>query len=82
MAQFMGDVVFLLEVCLVTLGLIVFHFGREQKAVLLRAAGIVLVVGAALTAVCTTYYWMTYAGQGDFAHAHLVVQSAKPPSSR
>ena len=82
MAQFMGDAVFLLEVSLVALGLIIFHFGREQQAILLRAAGVVLVVGAALTAVCTSYYWMTYAGQGDFAHAHVVVQSGSLPSSR
>ena len=82
MAQFMGDGVFLLELLLVALGLVVFHFGREHQAVLLRTAGIVLVVGATLTAVCTTYYWMTYAGQGDFAHARLELPSIIQPSSR
>jgi len=82
MVQFMGDAVFLLEVFLVALGLIVFHFGREHQAMLLRIAGIVLVVGATLTAVCTTYYWMTYAGQGDFTHAHQDLPSVMHPSSR
>lgn len=82
MAQFIGDAVFLFEIFLVSLGLIVIHFGRVHQAVLLRVAGIVLVAGAALTAVCTTYYWMTYAGQGDFAHARLERPSVIQPSSR
>jgi len=74
MAQFMGDAVFLMELSLVSLGLIAIHFGRQQRAVLVSTAGTILAVGAALTAVCTSFYWISYAQQGDFSHAQIVVQ--------
>jgi cbb3-type cytochrome oxidase subunit 3 len=75
MVQFVGDAVFLLELSLFSLGLIAIHFGRQQRAKLVSAAGTILVVGAALTAVCTSFYWLNYARQGDFAHAQVVARS-------
>lgn len=75
MPQFMGDAVFLLELALFSAGLVTLHFGQQLQAPLVRAAGWVLSVGSAATAVCTTYYWLTYAWQGDFSRALLVVTS-------
>ncbi len=72
MAQFMGDAVFLLELSLVSLGLIGIHFGLQQQAKLVIIAGTVLATGAAATAICTSYYWPSYAQQGDFSQAYVV----------
>ena len=73
MPQFMGDFVFLLELALFSAGLVTLHFGQQIQATLVRVAGVVLSIGSAATAVCTTYYWLTYAWQGDFSRALLVV---------
>ncbi len=73
MAQFMGDVAFLLELALVAAGLVLLHTGRLQSAALLRAAGWTLVVGATATATCTTYFWVRYHQAGEFDHARSVL---------
>lgn len=75
MPQFMGDAVFLLELTLFSVGLVTLHFGQQLQAKLIRAAGLVLSAGSAATAACTGYYWLTYAWQGDFSRALLVVSS-------
>ncbi len=69
MAQFMGDVAFLLELALVAAGLVLLQLGRERSGGLLRAAGWVLVVGASATALCTAYFWFRYHQAGDFDRA-------------
>lgn len=69
MAQFMGDIAFLLELGLVAAGLVLLHVGRERSAALVRTAGWVLVVGATATALCTSYFWLRYHGAGDFDRA-------------
>jgi len=68
-AQFMGDIAFLLELGLVAAGLVLLHAGRERSAALLRAAGWILVVGATATALCTGYFWFHYNASGDFKQA-------------
>lgn len=69
MAQFMGDIAFLLELGLVAAGLVLLHVGGERSAFLLRAAGWVLIVGAVGTALCTGYFWFRYHRAGDFDRA-------------
>lgn len=69
MAQFLGDIAFLLELGLVASGLVLLHAGRERGASLWRAAGWLLVVGATATALCTSYFWFRYQAAGDFDHA-------------
>ena len=69
MAQFLGDIAFLLELALVAAGLGLLHVGRDRAASLLRAAGWILVVGATGTALCTGYFWLRYHQAGDFDRA-------------
>lgn len=69
MAQFLGDIAFLLELGLVSAGLVLLHAGRERSARPLRAAGWILVVGATATALCTGYFWLRYHRAGDFDRA-------------
>ena len=74
MAQFMGDIAFLLELGLVAAGLVLLHAGRQRSAALLRTAGWLLIVGATATALCTTYFWFHYHGAGSFDHAASTTQ--------
>lgn len=69
LAQFLGDVAFLLELALVAAGLVLIHVANERSATLLRAAGWILVVGATGTALCTGYFWLHYHQAGDFERA-------------
>ena len=70
MAMFLAEITFLLELGLLALGLVLWHQGRQAGAGLLRTAGAVLVVGAALTALCTGYFSVRYQIQGDFDRAY------------
>lgn len=69
MAQFMGDVAFLLELALFAAGLVLLHVARERSAALLRAAAWLLILGAAGAALCTTYFWLQYQQAGEFQRA-------------
>ena len=82
MAQFIGDAVFMLELSLVSLGLIAIHLGRQQRAKLVTVAGAILAVGAAVTAICTSFYWVSYAQQGDFTHAQIVIRIGSEADER
>lgn len=77
----MGDIAFLLELGLIATGLTLLHFGRERSAALLRAAGWILVVGAAGTMLCTSYFWFRYHAAGDFDRAVAAVSSPVQPTS-
>jgi hypothetical protein len=70
MAMFLAEISFLLEVALFAAGLVLWHKGREGAVGLVRAAGVVLVVGASLTALCTGYFSIRYHVQGEFDHAY------------
>ncbi len=70
MAMFQLDIAFLLELALLAAGLVLLHFGKQETAPLLRAAGVLLVVGSVLTAACTGYYGVRYHVQGGFDHAY------------
>lgn len=70
MAMFLAEISFLFSLALFATGLVLWHRGREATAGLLRAAGAVLVVGAALTALCTGYFSVRYHVQGEFDHAY------------
>lgn len=72
MAMFLAEIAFLLELALFAAGLVLWHRGREATAGPLRTAGALLVVGAALTAVCTGYFSVRYLVQGEFDHAYAV----------
>jgi hypothetical protein len=70
MAMFQLDTAFTLELLAFAAGLTLLHFGRAGSALMLRAAGGVLIVGALLTAGCTVYYGIRYHVQGEFDHAY------------
>ena len=60
----------MLELALFVAGLALWHFGRERAASALRAGGLIAVIGAALSALCTGYYLVRYQVQGDLDHAY------------
>lgn len=86
MAQFLGDIAFLFEMVLLAGGLVLLHRGRQEGAGLLRVAAIVLLLAGAAGALCTTYFWFRYHGQGDFDRAYPMATASmtsggmmKPP---
>jgi hypothetical protein len=70
MAMFQLDTAFTLELLAFAAGLTLLHFGRTGSALILRAAGYVLIIGALLTAGCTVYYGIRYHVQGELDHAY------------
>lgn len=72
MAQFLGDIAGMLEIFAIALGLVLLHrAAKESPAKLLRAAGLVLVVGGLLVGICTGWYWLKYQLAGDFDRASM-----------
>lgn len=69
MAQFLGDIAGVLELFAVVGGLVLLHFERKDSSKLLRAAGILLIVGGILAGACTMTYWLHYQATGQFEHA-------------
>lgn len=70
MTQFLADIAGMLEVFAVAGGLVLLHRARKESAGLLKAAGLVLVVGGVAVGLCTSYYWFKYQANGDFDAVH------------
>lgn len=55
----------------VAVGFVLLHqANKTAPAMLLKAAGSVLVAGGIIVGTCTTLYWFKYQSQGDFDGAH------------
>jgi hypothetical protein len=73
MAQFLGDIAFLLELLAGAGGLLVLHRAASaEKPRLLQLAGWLLVAGGVGGAACTGYFWLRYQQQGGFDTAHPI----------
>ena len=70
MAMFAMEISFLLALAVFAAGLVLLHHGRLAGSGLLRAAGAVVLVGAALSAACTLYWGIRYHTQGEFDSAY------------
>jgi hypothetical protein len=72
MAMFLGHTAFMLELAVFVAGLALWHFGRQGAASALRAGGLIAMIGATLSALCTSYYLVRYQVQGDLDHAYPI----------
>jgi len=80
MAQFLADIAGMLEISAIAAGLVLLYRARADAAAgLVRAAGLVLVVGGIAVGLCTTYYWFSYRGRGEFATAHMMYPGTMLP---
>ena len=70
MAQFLGDIAFILESMLLVSGFVIFYFALEKQSKLLKFAAIVAVLIGLLGMICTGYYWFSYQSQGAFETAY------------
>ena len=78
MNQFSGDIASILEIALFAAGLVILHFGNVQKAILLKVAAWIMMIGAVAGILCTSHFWFKYFLQGDFDKANSVqVQQTK-----
>ena len=70
MAMFLGHVALMLELAVFVAGIVLWHYARQGAAGALRAGGLIAMVGAALSALCTGYYLVRYSVQGELDHAY------------
>lgn len=74
MAAFLGDIAFLFGVVVAVAGLFTLHKATaDPRPVLLKTAGIVLLVAGIGTALCTGYYYLKYHFAGDLEHPYPVM---------
>lgn len=64
--MFFADIAAMLEVALMGVGLIVFHYGRKENANLLKAAAIFMFTGGLLGLICTVSWTYKYRSMGVF----------------
>lgn len=69
MAEFLGDIAFMIEVLVLGLGLVVLHFSVKEGSNLLKWSGRIMVICGLLGMICTSYYYMKYFWAGEFHHA-------------
>lgn len=77
MAEFLGDIAFMLEVFALATGLLIYHFGIKEKSKLIKLAAVILILAGIFGMVCTGYYWFEYYSQGAFDTAYPVMQHMK-----
>lgn len=75
MAEFLGDIAFILESMLLVSGLVIYYFALEKQSKLLKLAAIVAIVISLLGMLCTGYYWFSYLSQGAFETAYPQVSA-------
>ena len=56
MAEFLGDIAFMVEFLVLGIGLIVIHYGKKEDSKLVKAAGYIMSVASVFALVCTTYF--------------------------
>ena len=82
MAQFLGDIAWMLELFAIASGLVLLHVATiESHTKFLQAAGWLLVLGGLGTALCTGYYWFSYRAQGHFDVVHARTPMPMSPGS-
>jgi len=77
MAEFLGDIAFILEAFLLVIGLVIYHFALEKQSKLLKFAAVLAVVISLLGMLCTGYYWFSYQSQGAFETAYPQISAIK-----
>ena len=75
MAEFLGDIAFILESMLLVSGLVIYYFALEKQSKFLKFAAIVAIVISLLGMLCTGYYWFSYLSQGAFETAYPQVSA-------
>jgi hypothetical protein len=84
MAQFLADIAGMLEIFAIAAGLVLLHRAyKDPPAKLLKAAGLVLVIGGIAVGLCTSWYWIKYQAAGEFDSAapwHMQAEPGSMPS--
>ncbi|MBK24575.1 MAG: hypothetical protein CME70_11325 [Halobacteriovorax sp.] len=70
MAEFLGDIAFMIEILVLGLGLVVIHYGKKEKSKLLKTSGYLMSIFSILALICTTFFYFKYYFNGDFDSAY------------
>lgn len=66
MDQFTGDIAAMLELALISAGLVVLYYALKEGSKLMKAAGYIMIIGGTLGLVCTGFWWFKYYKAGVF----------------
>ncbi len=69
MAQFLGDIVFILELVTVAAGLFVLSIAKKEGSPFIKSSGLLLVIGGLVIAICSSFFYVKYLFQGEFDSA-------------
>lgn len=69
MAEFLGDIAFMLEVFVLGVGLVILHFSAEKNSNYLKWAGRIMATASVLGILCTSFFYFKYYFAGEFDHA-------------
>ncbi len=67
MAQFLGDIAFMIEVLIVGLGLVALHFNKREGSSYLKWAGRLMITAGVLGMICTSFFYFKYMFSGEFS---------------
>lgn len=69
MAMYSAHIAFILEILALAAGLVALHYAGAMKSGKIRLAGLILVIGSAVSLGCNLYYSGKYFFMGHFEHA-------------
>lgn len=69
MAQFIGDIAFIMELVVIASGLYLLGKTKKEDHVLIKTSGYLLTIGGAVIMVCTSFFYLKYYFQGEFETA-------------
>ena len=72
MAQFLGDIAFMIEVLIVGLGLVVLHFNNREGSSYLKWAGRLMITAGVLGMICTSFFYFKYMLSGEFSTSKTI----------
>jgi hypothetical protein len=70
MAMYSAHIAFMLEILALAAGLVALHYATAMHSGKIRLAGLILVIGSAVSLSCNLYYSGKYIFMGHFEHPY------------
>ncbi len=76
MAEFLGDIAFMIEALVLGLGLVVLHFNQKESSPYLKWSGRLMAACAIFGMICTITFYLKYFMAGEFDRAYPLKSSS------
>lgn len=70
MAEFLGDIAFMLEILVLGIGLLIIYYGQKVNSKLVKFSGYMMSIVSVFALICTTFFYFKYFQNGDFDKAY------------